>query len=151
MKKHDEGYALVLVLVVMIVISLVAATVLTFSLRNLQNQQKSIQRMEDKYEAQGKIEKEVQKIIAATDFVALGDSYVTASGTISDDKKTLSLTLKANSENNNVTVVCTVNIPSTEDIVTKTENSIDYYKLSVSADAKPEYTSYEITYQEVPE
>lgn len=56
MKKHDEGYVMILVLVVMIVMGLVTASILTFSLRNLQNQQLSIERMADKYAAQGKIE-----------------------------------------------------------------------------------------------
>lgn len=56
MKKHNEGYALVLVLVVMAVLTIVVTSVLSLSLRNLQAQQKSIQRMEDKYAAQGAIE-----------------------------------------------------------------------------------------------
>ena len=57
MKKHNEGYALVLVLVVITVLSLVAMAMTAASLRNLQNQQKSIERMEAKYTAQGEIEK----------------------------------------------------------------------------------------------
>ncbi len=57
MKKHNEGYALVLVLVVITVLSLVAMAMTAASLRNLQNQQKSIERMEAKYAAQGEIEK----------------------------------------------------------------------------------------------
>lgn len=57
MKKHNEGYALVLVLVVITVLSLVAMAMTAASLRNLQNQQKSIERMEAKYAVQGEIEK----------------------------------------------------------------------------------------------
>ena len=56
MKKHDEGYALVLVLVVMLVLCLVATSVLTIALNNLKKQETSVARMKAKYEAQGKIE-----------------------------------------------------------------------------------------------
>ena len=62
MKKHNEGYALVLVLVVITVLSLVAMAMMAASLKNLQNQQKSIDRMEAKYAAQGEIEKVITKI-----------------------------------------------------------------------------------------
>lgn len=56
MKKHNDGYALVLVLVVMVVLCLVALALMSNSLRNLQSQQKSIERMEDKYAAEGAVE-----------------------------------------------------------------------------------------------
>lgn len=62
MKKHNEGYALVLVLVVITVLCLVAMAMMAASLKNLQNQQSSIARMEAKYEAQGEIEKVVAKL-----------------------------------------------------------------------------------------
>lgn len=62
MKKHNEGYALVLVLVVITVLSLVAMAMTAASLRNLQNQQKSIERMESKYAAQGEIEKVIAQL-----------------------------------------------------------------------------------------
>ena len=61
MKKHNEGYALPFVLVVLVVMSLIAVGIMDFSLRNLESQQKTIQRIEAKYEAAGKIE----KIVAA--------------------------------------------------------------------------------------
>lgn len=62
MKKHNEGYALVLVLVVLAVLSLVAMAMTAASLKNLQNQQASIERMEAKYAAQGEIEKVIAKL-----------------------------------------------------------------------------------------
>lgn len=49
MKKHNEGYVLVLVLVVILVISLLSAAILSFSLKNLQNQQAAVDRMEEEY------------------------------------------------------------------------------------------------------
>lgn len=63
MKKHDEGYALVLVLVVLAVLSLVVASVLSVSLKNLQSQQSAVERMQDKYAAQGQMEIVEAKLI----------------------------------------------------------------------------------------
>ena len=60
--KRDDGYALPFVLVVSVVMCLIAVTVMSFSLKNLQVQQDSIQRTQAKYDAAGKVE----KIIAAT-------------------------------------------------------------------------------------
>lgn len=57
MKKHNEGYVLPFVLVVLVVVCLVAVSLLTASLDNLKRQQASIDRMEAKYAAQGEIEK----------------------------------------------------------------------------------------------
>ena len=56
MKKHDEGYVLVYVTVVLLVFCLVATTILTGALNNLRNQQNAIAQMEDKYFAEGMIE-----------------------------------------------------------------------------------------------
>lgn len=62
MKKHNEGYALVLVLVVLTVLGLVAAFILSFSLKNLQNQQASVEQMQDRYAAEGEIEKVIAQL-----------------------------------------------------------------------------------------
>lgn len=62
MKKHDEGYVLPLVLVVMIVMCLIATSLMSFSLQNLKSQQASIDRMVEKYEAEGAVEIVVAKL-----------------------------------------------------------------------------------------
>ena len=62
MKHHDEGYALPFVLVVMVIICLVGISIMSSSLRNLQNQKASIKRMQDQYEVAGKIEKLMAEI-----------------------------------------------------------------------------------------
>lgn len=59
MKKHDDGYVLPYVMVIMTVLALVASFIMASSLRNLQSQQASIQRMESQYTAAGEIEKVV--------------------------------------------------------------------------------------------
>lgn len=62
MKKHNGGYALPLVLVVMAVLCLIATAVLTNARQGLSSQRASIQRMQDKYAAQGAIEQVVAQI-----------------------------------------------------------------------------------------
>lgn len=57
MKKHDEGYALVLVLVTMVVLGIAATALMSIGLRNLKAQQAVGERMVNKYAAQGEIEK----------------------------------------------------------------------------------------------
>lgn len=132
MKKHDEGYALVLVLVVMIVISLVAATVLTFSLRNLQNQQKSIQRMEDKYAAQGLIESCVQNAKTEWKFMETSETGLSVTS-VNNTDSSVSATITASS--GTATINCSVKV--TKELV----NGSPVYTIT--------YPSYEITYQEV--
>ena len=62
MKKHNEGYALPFVLVVSVVMCIIATTVMTFSLDNLKSQQRTVERMQAKYEAAGAIEEIVGAI-----------------------------------------------------------------------------------------
>ena len=57
MKKHDEGYILAYVTVVLLVFCLVATTILTGALQNLQNQQNANEKMKQQYIAAGELEK----------------------------------------------------------------------------------------------
>ena len=65
MRKYDEGYTLPLVLVVFIIISLVAVSILTVSVHNLHSQKMLVQRMEEQYAAQGEMEK-VEAVLRAS-------------------------------------------------------------------------------------
>jgi type II secretory pathway pseudopilin PulG len=56
MKKHDEGYVLIYVTVVLILFSLIGSMILTSAMKNLNAQQAAITQMQDKYVAQGMIE-----------------------------------------------------------------------------------------------
>ena len=56
MKKHDEGYVLAYVTVVLLLFCLIASMILTSAMKNMNNQQNSIAQMKDKYVAQGMIE-----------------------------------------------------------------------------------------------
>lgn len=62
MKKNNDGYVLPFVLVVMIVLTIIATSLMTAALRNLQSQQKFTERMETKYAAEGEIEKIVAQL-----------------------------------------------------------------------------------------
>lgn len=56
MKKYNEGYTLVLVLVVIFVLFTISLAITSFSLNNLKNQLAMADRMEAKYEAMGALE-----------------------------------------------------------------------------------------------
>lgn len=62
MKKHDEGYVLAMVMVVIAVLAIVASAMLSIGLRNVQTQQVAVERMQAKYEAEGIIEKVVAEL-----------------------------------------------------------------------------------------
>jgi hypothetical protein len=60
MKKHDEGYVLAYVTVILLLFCLIATGILTGAMKNMTNQQDTIQRMKDRYAAEGMI----QQVIA---------------------------------------------------------------------------------------
>lgn len=65
MKKHNEGYTLPLVMVVLLVLAIVAVTIMTTSMNNMLRQQDFIETMEDQYKAQGQIEAVVAELMNA--------------------------------------------------------------------------------------
>lgn len=69
LKKDTGGYALLYVLVIVMVLAAISMMICTVALRNLQSQQAAVERMADKYAAQGEIEK-IKAI--AENFSALG-------------------------------------------------------------------------------
>ena len=104
MKKHDEGYVLVYVTVVLTLFCLIAGSILAGALKNLNNQQTSITQMQDKYVAQGMIEQVVSQLnsfvfvegkkVGETDVdcILVEDPYVTLSATYG----TVTITCKVN-------------------------------------------------------
>lgn len=65
MKKHDEGYILAYVFVILVVICLLATSVLTVPLVNLRMQKASVERMKNQYAAQGRIEQMLARLDSA--------------------------------------------------------------------------------------
>lgn len=73
MIKRNEGYTLPFVLVVMVVLCTVAISITSVTLRNLVNQQKFMDRMTDRYAAQGQIEMIVAQLDTVTDKASLAE------------------------------------------------------------------------------
>ena len=80
MMKRNDGYALLYVLVAMLILAGIAVAVMTMSLQVLKNQQSSIERMQDKYEAQGLAEQVVAQLEHATDIDTVIAKYPPAEG-----------------------------------------------------------------------
>lgn len=121
MKKHDEGYVLPLVLVVMIVMCLIATSLMSFSLQNLKSQQASIERMADKYVAEGAIEVAVAKLIDCelSDATETVQKAINQTGCeiieckISDDHASFTATVK----HDNISVSCVLNLIEEDGII----------------------------------
>ena len=61
-KRNEEGYVLVYVMVVVFVLCAIALALMSGTLHTLQTQEAMVQRMQDKYEAMGEIEKLVAEL-----------------------------------------------------------------------------------------
>ena len=142
MKKHDEGYVLAYVTVVLLVFCLVAATILTGALRNLNNQQAAIAKMEDQYVAAG----EIEKVIASLDALIAGKATSSVEITCSDailaewDAEEKMLTLTANC--GVVVVSCGLNMEGAY-VTQKTENE-KVTSVTISNLSAYTYAFYEI-------
>lgn len=150
MKKHDEGYVLVYVTVVLLVFCLVATTILTGALNNLRNQQNAIAKMEDQYAAAG----EIEKVIAVLNGTA-ADKVFTCSETVeiswdetNNDDDDLANVLTITSRSGSVAVTCKLKLTGanlsvkktvTEDADLGTQTTVTISGLTAYA-----YKSYEI-------
>ena len=66
MKKRQEGYVLVYVLIVIVLLALIGSTVCAISVRNLKAQQSSLARAQAAYQAEGQVERALGTIAACT-------------------------------------------------------------------------------------
>ena len=64
MRKHNEGYALVLVVAILALLCVLGTFIISFAVRNLQGQVSSVTQMQERYTAQGEIEKIVASLEA---------------------------------------------------------------------------------------
>lgn len=158
MKKHDEGYALALVLVVLTVICIVALSMMSVSLRNVTRQQMTLKHMEEKYAAQGEIEKVVARLekelynTEVTDIIPISNTSVVnaCSGTnvVLDGELTfegdkLTFTLKTNIPDSHTQITCTIRITGKKIIVPEGNEDNIYYDVKIPA---LEYDKYSIEY-----
>ena len=110
MRKHNEGYTLVLVMVVLTVLSLLATVILTASQRNLDAHKNGIAYMQNKYLAQGEIEKilgELEKMAITDDpenVINASEEYPIVSITKVDEDVQVGITSKSGT----VVIDCTL-------------------------------------------
>lgn len=135
MKKHNEGYTLPLVMVVLLVLAIVAVTIMTTSLKNMQRQQSFIETMENQYDAQGEIEKVVAQLLSGT---TIPVELLDEPPSFSQDKKSITGTITKQSENGNVTIACSIVISASTEIKMENSEYINPGSLTIG------YTSYEI-------
>ena len=107
MFKRNDGYALSYVLVVLLVLCIIAVSVMSAPLRNLQMQQASIARMQEKYAAQGMIEQVVAQLEHA-DAELSADTICNLAEGIEDNGDS-SYTITAETDNCTVTAVIQLN------------------------------------------
>lgn len=74
LKKDTGGYALLYVLVIVMVLAAISMMICTVALRNLQSQETAVERMADKYAAQGEIER-IKAIAGDLTALELNASY----------------------------------------------------------------------------
>ena len=153
MRKYDEGYALPFAVVVMLVLGIVVASILPFSLQNFKNQQASIERMQDKYEAQGEVEKAIALIETQVgDFLhqtysSVADAQAHLKSEIGMnvewlDDESRSCTIELSIAHESVQIDCTIVL---KDIITNgTGGGCTFQKPTIT------YESYTVTYLDTP-
>ena len=87
MFKRNDGYALSYVLVVLMVLAIIATAVMAPPMRNLQMQQASIERMKDKYIAQGMVEQVVAQLTPTSDINSIKQALASSNGISVEDIK----------------------------------------------------------------
>ena len=134
MKKHDEGYALILVLIVLTVLGLMASFMLSFSLQNVQTQRKYIDRMQDQYTAAGEIEAIIGQMQSAGGYeVATDDVVIETAGSGAKNAQT---TLSAS--HGSIRIQCEILVAD----ATVTEEDTQY---TICNAKSVQYISYEIS------
>ena len=141
MFKRNDGYALSYVLVVLMVLAIIATAVMAPPLRNLQMQQASIERMQDKYVAQGIVEQVVAQLENAAAPLEDSDIISLANGndrlTISKQDEYYIIIAKSNFYNITAKIGLIKNF-TTEEIDGATQEKFDGYTVS--------YEAYNISY-----
>lgn len=93
-KRNEDGFALVYVVVVIFILCSIAIALMSHTLNTLQAQQKMIERMQHKYEAQGEIERLVAELESTLDELDPDGTGITGDGKARDAKKDFSNILK---------------------------------------------------------
>ena len=147
-KQHDDGYVLAYVMVVITVLCLIAVSLLSISLKNIQSQTADIERMRDKYAAQGEIEKVVAQLETISEIpkdntenflienlgAMVNDINVSTSSVNGESRREIKITIVSVKDTIQVDCVLVWSVTLTE--------TVDKYGISSS---KIEYDSYQIS------
>lgn len=93
-KRNEEGFALAYVVVVIFILCSIAIALMSSTLRTLQAQENMVQRMKDKYEAMGEIERLVAELEAKLVELNPAGTGITGDGKADKAKYDFSLILK---------------------------------------------------------
>lgn len=147
MKKHDEGYTLILVLIVLLVMTFTAVSILSVSASNIRKQGESVAAMKNKYKAAGEIEKAVASIDAELAKISNGFGNAFLTGILDEDTVSFSepvwneeengITVHLESHCDTVIIVCNILIKGSE-IEATAEGKFDI------TDPELVYTGYEV-------
>ena len=125
MKKHDDGYVLPFVLMVMIVLCILSTSLMTAALRNLKNQQKFTEQMAEKYAAEGEIEKIVAQLSREVHFKDL--KYTLPEGTETERPELEGEAIKSDILNRIKSLVDEDLVECSEDKIIITDNEEEKY------------------------
>lgn len=115
MFKRNDGYALSYVLVVLMVLAIISTAVMAPPLRNLQMQQASIERMKDKYIAQGMVEQVVAQLDGVTTPPNIADISHSQGVSVTVDSATNTYTIKATTSSGKTTITAEVKLSKPDD------------------------------------
>lgn len=136
MRRARDGYVLVYVLIVVVVLCLFAMTVCTIAVRNLQSQTASIERSKSTYAAEG----EIEKLHAAIENITVEDGQ-TFVGVLTSTISTFNPAFNGSFENTNPYYVFTVTVAKDDVCVTAKMRVTQESDGTVSVG----YDSYEIS------
>lgn len=152
-RKYDEGYALPFALVVLLFLCIVAMVIMDLTYKDLKAQQDSITRMENQYEAQGKIEQIVGKLENNTGTKTLTELFGMTPETegVVGETTAITATMHINSDVDEtdsymVTIECTVRLTAKPGGSFALE--ADGYALT--GPCSVEYLSYKVLSEEIP-
>lgn len=151
MKKHDEGYVLAYVVVIMAVLTTIALSVMSVSLSNLQKQRAEVERMQDKYAAEGAIEQAIE-IIENIDYSLIENISLPEGVQISAVESSVSgkvCNILISAQHDTAAILCEIKVESDSEIEGTADGENKNYSL-----CNPkflQYVSYKISTVQIPE
>lgn len=122
MKKHNEGYVLAYVMVIIAVLMLVASSVMGVALKNLQRQRAEVETMQAKYAAEGAIERILAKVDKVEGATTVHDLFGEGVICTIDEENTKVCYVTLTEVCDSVMVICELQVTSDQAIETIMDN-----------------------------